>query len=171
MKGAAKRIADARSHERFCIQVTSNFSRGRLAPAIAGCRVHSSHSSFREEVFSSRHHAEDRRSQTAATGSARMRWRRANILAPGFRVPQCGTHPLSRLHPRMLSGIGPGKLYPVTAAQLLPNLTGIPRTAPRPQLTKNCPSSSAPGFRTQDIFQEHPFPKADEEGHFPKCPA
>src|SRR2546421_9631611 len=34
--------------------------------------------------------------------------------------------------------IGPGKLYPVTAAQLLPNLTGIPRTAPRPQLTKNC---------------------------------
>src|SRR5437660_9839249 len=27
-----------------------------------------------------------------------MRWRRANMLAPGFRVPQCGTHPLSRLH-------------------------------------------------------------------------
>jgi hypothetical protein len=27
-----------------------------------------------------------RRSQTAATGSTRMRWRRANILAPGFRA-------------------------------------------------------------------------------------
>src|SRR5205807_10268053 len=36
-----------------------------------------------------------------------------------------------------ITTIGPGKSYPVTAAQLLPNLTGIPRTAPQPQLTKN----------------------------------
>jgi len=110
---------------------------------------------FREEVFSSRHAIDDPRSTIAATGPARMRWRRANILAPGFRVPQCATHPLSRLHrssvaaavsaaPQNAGGtpatttIGPGKSYPVTAAQLLPNLTGIPRTAPRPQLTKNC---------------------------------
>jgi hypothetical protein len=27
--------------------------------------------------------------------------------------------------PEIVSGIGPGKLYPVTAAQLLPNLTGF----------------------------------------------
>src|SRR5436190_16163186 len=102
---------------------------------MAGHRVHSSHSSFREEVFSSRDLAEDRRSQTAATGPTRMRWRRANILASGFRVRQQPDASLSRLHLRMFSEIGLGKSYPVTAAQLLPNLTGIPRTAPQPQLT------------------------------------
>src|SRR6266700_3915355 len=35
------------------------------------------------------------------------------------------TRPSSRLHPRMLSGIGLGKSYPVTAAQLLPVYTGF----------------------------------------------
>src|SRR5947199_3394044 len=51
MKGAAKKRAAARSHERFRIQVTSNFSRGGLAPAAAGIRVHSSHSSFSRRSF------------------------------------------------------------------------------------------------------------------------
>jgi hypothetical protein len=31
-----------------------------------------------------------------------------------------------------------GKSYPVTAAQLLPNLAGIPRTGPLIKLAKNC---------------------------------
>src|ERR1700730_5731874 len=132
MKGAAKRMAGTRSHERFLIQVTSNFF--READSLPPSRDVASTALillFREEVFSRRHAAEGPRSTIAAAAPARMRWKRANILASGF-------NPLSRLHPRMSSGIGPGKSYPVTAAQLLPNLTGIPRTAPQPQLTKNC---------------------------------
>lgn len=39
--------------------------------------------------------------------------------------------------PEIVTEIGSGKLYPVTAAQLLPNFTGIPHAAPQPQLTKN----------------------------------
>jgi len=39
---------------------------------------------------------------------------------------QAPESPSSRLHPRKFSGIGPiGKSYPVTAAQLLPILTGF----------------------------------------------
>jgi hypothetical protein len=52
MKGAAERTAAARSHERFRITSYLKLSRGRLDPAIAGRRVHSSHSSFSRRSFS-----------------------------------------------------------------------------------------------------------------------
>src|SRR3954451_24684726 len=110
MKGAAERTAAARSHERFCI--TSYLQLFREAESIPPPRDAASTALillFREEVFSSRRPVEWPAPNAfgAATGLTRMRWRRANILAPGFRVPQCATHPLSRLHPRIVSGIGP----------------------------------------------------------------
>src|SRR5437660_287344 len=115
------------------------FSRGRLAPAIAGRRVHSSHSSFSRRSFFEpppcrRPAVIDRRYRS---GSNEVE--RANILAPGFRVrqrPDASSFPPS---PPNFSEIGHGKSYPVTAAQLPPNLTGIPRTGSTDQLTKNCP--------------------------------
>src|SRR5438105_393537 len=63
------------------------FSRGRLAPAIAGHRVHSSHSSFSRRSFFEaspcrRPAVIDRRYRS---DSNEVEW--ANILAPGFRVP------------------------------------------------------------------------------------
>src|SRR5438477_11971821 len=63
------------------------------------------------------------------------------------------TRPSSRLHPRMLSGIGSGKSYPVTAAQLLPICTGF--LAPiHFSLTRKEPRSRTSGLRsrTQDLF-------------------
>src|SRR5437870_3811271 len=115
-------------------------SRGGLAPTAIGIVSTALILLFREEVFSSRHAAEWSAPNAfrAATGSTRMRWRRANILAPGFRVSDRHASFFPPSPSRIRGMIGPGKSYPVTAAQLLPNLTGIPRTAPRLQLTKNC---------------------------------
>ena len=93
IKGAAKRKAAAMSHERFCIQVTSNFSRGRLArlPPDASTALILL---FREEVFSGRPH----------TRRTRMRWN-----GQIFWLLACGSEtlrgtPSSRLHPRTLAG-------------------------------------------------------------------
>jgi hypothetical protein len=50
---------------------------------------------------------------------------RTNILAPGF-VPATAGITFFPPSPPEISGIGPiGKSYPVTAAQLLPILTGF----------------------------------------------
>jgi hypothetical protein len=48
--------------------------------------------------------------------------------------------------------IGLGKSYPVTAAQLLPNLTGIPRTGPLIKLHKELPPEVAGRIRTLKIY-------------------
>jgi hypothetical protein len=45
--------------------------------------------------------------------------------------------PSSRLHPRKLSGIGLGRSYPVTAAQLLPISTGFLAPIHFSKLAKN----------------------------------
>src|SRR2546423_14972257 len=98
-----------------------------------------------------------------------MRWRRANILAPGFRA-SIDTHPLSRLHrssvaaavpvaPQNAGGtpapttIGPGKLYPVTAAQLLPNLTGFLTPLHNRNLQRTIGRSSGLRLSAQDLFR------------------
>src|SRR5947208_6554256 len=92
-------------NRRFRIQVSSN-SESRTCMAEAASP--SSHSSFCEEVFSRPAHA----------GANEVD--RTNILAPGFWSRHLPDTPSSRLHPRKFSGIGHGKSYPVTAAQLLP---------------------------------------------------
>src|SRR5438552_14173317 len=53
-----------------------------------------------------------------------MRWS-VRIFWLLFSPPTPAGPTSSRLHPRMLSGIGLGKSYPVTAAQLLPVYTGF----------------------------------------------
>ena len=60
---------------------------------------------------------------------------RSNILAPGSEAGLAP--PSSRLHPRSSSGIGLGKSYPVTAAQLLPISTGFLAPIHFLKLTKN----------------------------------
>jgi len=72
----------------------------------------SSHSSFREEVFS----------RTAHAGTNEVD--RTNILAPGVWC-LCGTHLLPAFTPESFRGLAHGKLYPVTAAQLLPIYPGF----------------------------------------------
>src|ERR1700745_1451799 len=128
MKGAAERTAAARSHERFRIQVTSNFlerqtrSRRRGTP-----RPQLSFFFFREEVFSSRRPAEWPAPNAfgGATGLGPERWGRGKNSGSWFlgeveslwlRVESRGKppstslrsqletpnwpRPLSRLHPR-----------------------------------------------------------------------
>jgi hypothetical protein len=93
-----------------------------FAPPWSGASP-SSHSSFREEVFSVCSHG------PAVAGSPYLRPDRAgrlqpnevertNILAPGFAF-----FPPSP--PEVFRGLAHGKLYPVTAAQLLPIYTGF----------------------------------------------
>src|ERR1700726_2063325 len=104
MNGTARRVAAARNHERF--RITSYLQLFREADLLPPSRDVASTALillFREEVFSSHHAAEGRRSQTAATTPARMRWRQANILASGFRVreqPDASSFPPSP--PRIL---------------------------------------------------------------------
>ena len=53
-------------------------------------------------------------------------------------IDLCGTAPSSRLHPRNVFGDWPnGKSYPVTAAQLLPILTGFLAPIHFSKLAKN----------------------------------
>jgi hypothetical protein len=78
------------------------------------------------ECFRGRYRFDSNEVETGKySGSWLLRIESTRILFPAFTLPLRGM-------------IGLGKSYPVTAAQLLPILTGIPRTAPRPQLTKNC---------------------------------
>src|SRR4029077_5780437 len=63
---------------------------------------------------------------------------RTNILAPGFFVRHSPNAPSSRLHPQRNFGDWPsGKLYPVTAAQLLPSFTGFLAPIHFSKLAKN----------------------------------
>jgi hypothetical protein len=82
-----------------------------MTAATAGASP-SSHSSFCEEVFSPRIRGTNEVDRT-------------NILAPGF-VPADAGITFFPPSPPKFSRIGPiGKSYPVTAAQLLPILTGF----------------------------------------------
>src|SRR2546430_16347784 len=54
-----------------------------------------------------------------------MRWSGRIFWLLAFGIRFLERAPSSRLHPRTLSGIGLGKSYPVTAAQLLPVCTGF----------------------------------------------
>jgi hypothetical protein len=74
-------------------------------------RSPSSHSSFCEEVF-----------PVSITPPNEVE--RSNILAPGFRLRFVEAHLLPAFTPAG-AGIGLGKSYPVTAAQLLPIHTGF----------------------------------------------
>jgi hypothetical protein len=92
---------------------------------MAEAALPSSHSSFCEEVFS----------RTAHAGTNEVD--RRNILAPGFWSGTCRTHLPPAFTPES-SGIGPiGKLYPVTAAQLLPIRTGFLAPIHFSKLAKN----------------------------------
>lgn len=119
----------------------------------------SSHSSFCEEVFSrpsrtgthQRFGLQRKRGLSSLTGSSvtlANEVERSNILAPGFS-------PSSRLH-RRLPTIGLGKSYPVTAAQLLPILTGFLAPIHFFKLAKNCPRTTPLPFRAQDLFVPAP---------------
>ncbi len=108
---------------RFSIQVTSN-SESRTCMAEAASP--SSHSSFCEEVFSTcsrvplgrvRHGAQHR-------VYSRMRWIGQIFWLLAYDA--CGApHLLPAFTPESFRGLASGKLYPVTAAQLLPSLTGF----------------------------------------------
>src|SRR4051794_39004125 len=98
MKGAAEKTAAARSHERFRITSYLQLSRGRRVVRLPrGARPQLSFFFYAKKFFRDATPQMVPRSTTAATGSTRMRWRRANILAPGFRE-LVNPHPLSRLH-------------------------------------------------------------------------
>src|SRR5881396_4368991 len=99
---------------RFRIQVSSN-SESRTCMAEAASP--SSHSSFCEEVFSSRIRGTNEVDRT-------------NILAPGFAF-----FPPSL--PNFFGNWPNGKSYPVTAAQLLPVLTGFLAPIHFSKLAKN----------------------------------
>src|ERR1700736_5746996 len=74
--GTAKKVAAARSHERF--RITSYLQLFREAdsfPPLPDAVSTALILLFREEVFSSPHPGEDPRSTIAATAPARMRWR------------------------------------------------------------------------------------------------
>jgi hypothetical protein len=64
---------------------------------------------------------------------------RSNILAPGFRSRVCETHLLPAFTPESFRGLAYGKLYPVTAAQLLPVSTGFLAPVHFSKLAKNWP--------------------------------
>jgi hypothetical protein len=78
----------------------------------------SSHSSFCEEVFSA--FSRDHRSQLQPNEVDRT-----NILASGFWSGTRRTHLLPAFTPENFGDWPIGKSYPVTAAQLLPILTGF----------------------------------------------
>ena len=103
-----------RESDLFAVQrgsLTVDLFGDRRSPLQQGASP-SSHSSFCEEVFSLRIRETNEVDRT-------------NILAPGLWC-LCDTAPSSRLHPRNGFGDWPnGKSYPVTAAQLLPSLTGF----------------------------------------------
>src|SRR5215472_8166103 len=118
-------------------------SRSIRRPEIAATARHIAQLSFfflRRSFFALRC-SRDRRSRLAAItdrGYSTNEVDRTNILAPGFMMP--GRHrtfvPPS---PPRFSGIGPnGKSYPVTAAQLLPILTGFLAPIHFFKLAKNC---------------------------------
>src|SRR5437016_7984035 len=89
MKGAAERIAAARSHERF--RITSYLQLFREAESLPPSRDIASTALillFREEVFSSRHPRRRSAIIRPALQGDSNEVERANILAPGFRVPQ-----------------------------------------------------------------------------------
>src|SRR6476659_3681546 len=121
MNGAAKRTAAARSHERFRIQVTSNFREADLLPPsrdfastaliLLFAKTFSERSPRRmvgPERFRGGYRAGSNEVETGKySGSWLPRPGLRRILFPAFTsVP----------HLRK-SEIGPGKLYPVTAAQ------------------------------------------------------
>jgi hypothetical protein len=62
---------------------------------------------------------------------------RSNVLAPGFRSRVYETHLLPAFTPENFRGLAHGKLYPVTAAQLLPISTGFLAPLHFSKLAKN----------------------------------
>ena len=78
-----------------------------------------------------------RRAGVAYSATLQNEVDRTNILAPGLWC-LCGTAPSSRLHLRNAFDDWPnGKSYPVTAAQLLPILTGFLAPIHFSKLAKN----------------------------------
>src|ERR1700682_2613983 len=120
------------SHRRFCITSYLQFFERQTCPAAASF-AHSSHSSFsRRSFFGSSAHA-----------ATRMRWNGQIFWLLAFASDNGLTHPSPRLHPRDFGDWLMGSRNPVTAAQLLPNLTGIPRTGPLIKTHKELPPEVA----------------------------
>src|ERR1044071_5514815 len=150
MKGTAKRMP-ARSPIRFRITSYLQLFERQTCSRRAGHRVHSSHSSFsrrsffepsgcRSSTINDRGYSFD--SNEVETGEYSGSWllKKVDRLWLRFEGRHFADRRLSTLNHQLATSsssfppspsrfcrmIGPGKSYPVTAAQLLPNLTGIP---------------------------------------------
>src|ERR1043166_215226 len=132
MKGAAERTAAARSHERFRIQVTSNFREADSIPPPRDAASTALILLFREEVFSSLRlkKVRDQRSRLQLSSKEVETGKYSGFWLPrvGRRASSFPPSPSNHLED------WPWEIVSSHSSATAPESHGIPHAAPQPQL-------------------------------------